>query len=252
MNSSNERRAPALSGQRSALPTSSTAPSPPAGDADRRATNPLALHRALRKRLPVFDRHFDTLYPPAIRGVSSQFWTPVSVAVRASELLVRNRKTRVLDVGAGVGKFCLVGAAVTGAAFVGLEHREHFVEMANDAARRLRVRTASFVHARLDKFSADDFDAYYFYNPFEENLWNDGTQLDRTVELSERRFFADVEIAMSMLARARTGTLVATYHGFGGVMPSGYQRVLREPCWSDHIELWVKEARGEPVSRTDR
>ena len=207
--------------------------------------SPETLRRALRKGRAVLDSQFDALYPLSIREVSSSFWTPVSVAIRVAELLVvHGRKTRVLDVGAGVGKFCIIGAAVTGASFVGLEHRERFVKLAEDAAKRTGVTNARFIHGCLDEHVHTNVDAYYFYNPFEENLWANDMQLDRSVELSEQRFFSDIETAMTMLSRARTGTRVATYHGFGGIMPSGYRQVLREQCGSGHVELWVKTAVG--------
>ena len=40
-------------------------------------------------------------------------WTPVHVARRAAQFLVTGPETRVLDVGSGPGKFCLVGALAT-------------------------------------------------------------------------------------------------------------------------------------------
>ncbi|WP_394842317.1 class I SAM-dependent methyltransferase [Pendulispora brunnea] len=207
------------------------------------------MRRALRGGRLLLDGQFDELYPPAVREVSSSFWTPVSVAMRVAELLVRGPRTRVLDVGSGVGKFCIVGAAVTGATFVGLEHREHFVRVAEGVARRLGVRNATFVHGRLGEHFDTRFDAYYFYNPFEENLWGGAMPLDQTVELSERRFFDDVETASAMLSMARVGTRVATYHGFGGVMPNQYRRIHREPAMTDHIELWIK-SEGPASART--
>jgi len=82
----------------------------------------------------ITDSDFDDVYPSPIRRVSASFWTPVSVAARAARLLVRDASTRVLDIGSGAGKFCIVGAAVTGASFTGIEHRGHLVEVARVAA----------------------------------------------------------------------------------------------------------------------
>src|SRR6185437_914320 len=71
-----------------------------------------ALLRRL-KNATLTDSDFDAIYPAPVRRVSASFWTPVSVAVRAADLLVDDPSTRVLDIGSGVGKFCIVGAAFT-------------------------------------------------------------------------------------------------------------------------------------------
>ena len=195
----------------------------------------------------VVDSEFDDIYPTSVRDVSSSFWTPVSVAMRAAELLVHRASTRVLDVGSGAGKFCIVGAAVTGASFTGIEHRAHLVETARSAASRLGIEGARFVHGAFDTADVATYDAIYFFNPFEENLWDSEARLDDTVKLSDERFIADIEHAERLLAGARIGTRVVTYHGFGGEMPPGYCRALRERCHTGHLELWVKT--GGPAAR---
>jgi SAM-dependent methyltransferase len=188
----------------------------------------------------VADSEFDDVYPITVQSVSSSFWTPISVAIRAAQLLVHRASTRVLDVGSGAGKFCIVGAAVTGATFTGIEHREHLVETARDAAHRLGIDRVRFFHGTFDEIDMTNVDAVYFYNPFEENLWGCHGNLDDTVELSKDRFIADIGRAEKLLADARIGTRVVTYHGFGGEMPAGYRRALRERKHSGFLELWVK------------
>lgn len=197
-----------------------------------------ALRSRLRKGGLVTDSEFDEVYPSAARKVSSEFWTPVAVASRAAKLLVRAGASRVLDVGSGVGKFCIVGAVSTTATFVGVEHREHFVAVAQEAARRIGAPKAHFVHGALDAVDLTDFDAFYFFNPFEENLWGPGVQLDQTVPLSEARFTTDVERAKWMLVQARVGTRVVTYHGLGDALPPGY--VLARRQLRGCLDLWIK------------
>jgi hypothetical protein len=171
--------------------------------------------------------------------MSSSFWTPVSVAKRAAELLAYTNSLRILDVGSGIGKFCIVGAAVTGATFAGIEHRRYLVRTARATAERLGVESARFFHGTFETVDVAKFDGLYFFNPFGENLWSEG-HFDETVELSHDRFVADTERANTLLTRARIGTRVVTYHGFGGEMPSGYRRIVRERWYRDHLELWVK------------
>jgi hypothetical protein len=173
--------------------------------------------------------------------VSRLFWTPAPVVLRAASLLARVGTERVLDVGSGVGKFCTVGALSTGATFVGIERRHALVREAKMMAWLLGAVSARFVHGTLDDVDIHDFDGVYFFNPFEENLWKPKSRLDEAVPMSERRFYEDVFQAEAMLDRARPGTRLVTYHGFGGKVPPSYRLVLREPCHSDFLEFWVRE-----------
>ncbi|HEX7671031.1 MAG TPA: class I SAM-dependent methyltransferase [Polyangiaceae bacterium] len=160
--------------------------------------------------------------------------------MRAAELLVTSHASRVLDVGSGVGKFCIVGAAATGATFTGVEHRPRFVSVARRVAEAFGVTSARFQCTTFDAVAAKNFDGIYLFNPFEENLWGPLEVLDETVPLSRERFARDTVRAERLLTSARVGTRVVTYHGFGSVMPPGFRLTLRERQRSGNLELWVK------------
>ena len=70
------------------------------------------------------DSRFDLVYPREIRELSDRHWTPVEVARKAAVFLVREPGTRVLDIGCGPGKFCIVGALATDGRFTGVEQRD--------------------------------------------------------------------------------------------------------------------------------
>jgi SAM-dependent methyltransferase len=196
---------------------------------------------AFRVGISVHDRDFDAVYPFPVRAVSRTFWTPVRVAQRAAELLVRDEGSLVLDVGSGPGKFCIIGALTTRARFTGLEHRPHLVSVARAAAERLgAARTTSFVQGNLGEIEWERFDAFYFFNPFAENVLRRHDRLDDSVELSEERFRRDVREVYWGLERARPGTRVVTYHGFGRELPPSYRSHGREGAGSDVLELWVR------------
>jgi protein-L-isoaspartate O-methyltransferase len=200
-----------------------------------------ALVASLRRGWAVSDREFDTaLYPLDFRARSSTFWTPVHVALRATELLVASRASRVLDVGSGAGKLCIIGAAATGALFVGVEQRQELVSIATAASLRARTRTARFFHRDFSEVEVETFDAIYLFNPFEENVWAPSEWFDDRVELSLDKARRDVEHAEALLDRARPGTRVVTYHGFGGDMPASYALGLSERCHTGQLELWIK------------
>jgi len=186
----------------------------------------------------VSDAEFEDGYPLAVRWLSTPFWTPVTVARRAAGLLGGGPHKRILDIGAGPGKFCVVGALTTGASFVGVEHRAPLAVVARATAERFGASNARFIHGVFDALDPADYDGIYLFNPFEENLWDWTSHVDQSVQLSQRRFWADLAAAETFLARARSGTRVVTYHGFGSEPPNTYRLLLRERHGSGELELW--------------
>jgi hypothetical protein len=147
----------------------------------------------------------------------------------------------VLDVGAGAGKFCLVGALTTQAHFTGIEQRSHLVELARGLAHRYGARRASYYEGDMRDLDWQQFDAFYFFNPFAENHYFGDDCFDETVELTPQRYERDLQFALDALARAPVGTRVVTYHGIGRDLPPCYERRRCEVGGSDVLELWVRE-----------
>lgn len=212
-----------------------------------------SLRRALEARDPIRDEDFDTVYPFAYQLLSATYWTPVETARRATDLLVSEGARRILDVGAGVGKFCLVGAAsTTEAQFFGIEHRAHLVRAACDAQQKLGLARVELMHGRIEDVRSEDFDGFYLFNPFAENLMGRGDRLDGSVPLSRTRFDADVQRAATMLGTAAPGTPVVTYFGYGGEMPRDYDLVhVESPNWGA-LKLWIKNDNGTAGHSTSR
>jgi len=194
---------------------------------------------ALRRGELVYDRVFDDVFPFAIRRASSVHWTPVEVAVRGAQLLTQGVTNPVLlDVGAGVGKFCTIAAASARATVHGVEHRKHFVEIARQAAEKLGVEV-EFTHGTIVDHVLSEVTGVYLFNPFAENLASRADHLDDSVELSEDAYWRSVCAVERFLDRANEGTRVVTYCGWGGAMPASYELVLRERR-AGTIELWKK------------
>jgi predicted RNA methylase len=187
------------------------------------------------------DLEFDNVYDKRIRKLSAQHWTPVQAAARAARLLTQAGATRILDVGSGVGKFCIVGALTTDAHFVGAERREDLVDIARGAASRLGISRATFVRANVDTFSFEGFDGIYLYNPFYEQISRFLVQIDRGLERSEAAYRYFVRRTTEKLAAAAPPVAVVTFNGFGGTLPRAYVFRGDEPAGNDRLELWVKE-----------
>lgn len=185
------------------------------------------------------DRVFDEVFPLATRARSSVYWTPVEIAVRAANLLADKAGSTILDIGSGVGKFCIVAAAAVSANVRGIEHRPHLIDIARDAAAKIGV-TPTFDGGRIEEQDAAAIDGFYLFNPFAENLCTAEDCLDATVELNADRFWSDIEATQVLLSRARVGARVVTYCGFGGEMPEGFELVAGERNGGGRLDLWVK------------
>lgn len=202
---------------------------------------------ALRRRAPVDDPVFDVLYPEHVRRLSRVHWTPVSVALRAAALLAPEPGMRVLDVGAGAGKLCCVGALACGGVWHGVEVDPSLVAAAGELARRLELGDATrFAAGDLHELDWDRFDSLYFYNPFESVLFGAGP-----ADRAGWTVFADrVARAEARLAELVTGARVVTFHGFGGEMPGSFELVFSEAIGEGQLALWVKQPAGPRARAT--
>ncbi len=195
---------------------------------------------ALRNGKNVSDFRFDQVYPAHVQECSNPHWTPVAVAKRAAEWLVADSGARILDVGSGAGKFCIVGALTTDGEFVGIEQRPYLVEAAQSAVKQWNVQRASFVAGNMAKIDWHQFTGFYLFNPFYEQI-NENRRIDKSISYSGLLFMRYLDIVKDNLRDALPGTRVVTYHGFGGDMPSCYECLISELHECGTLELWVKK-----------
>jgi len=186
------------------------------------------------------DAAFDALYPADVRKRSANHWTPVAVALQAAELLAPEDGMRVLDVGAGGGKLCCVGALATPAhtTWAGIEQDPQLVDVARELATRLELADrVAFHHGDMAMLDWDEFDSIYLFNPFESDLVG-----ENYVETRQRwaLFGREVTRVEDWLAQLASGTRVVTYHGFGGEMPDSYSLAAMEHIGSGPLALWIK------------
>lgn len=220
------------------------------GDGRHAARPPPAAQRAERlaavvvdalERGVLSDDLFDRLLSPQWRVHSAVHWTPVAAAEQAVRWLVGRGAGRVLDVGAGVGKLCVLGALLTeGVHFVGVEQRPALVDEARRIAALLGVAHRVTVRrATIEAIDPAEFDAFYLYNPFAEQQGvDDDVLIDGSVEADAARFAREVGLVERWLEQARHGTRVVTLHGFGGIMPRSYRLVAEREFAGDALDAW--------------
>jgi SAM-dependent methyltransferase len=194
----------------------------------------------------VHDDDLDRLLPDDLRAHATTQFTPIDVARRAADMLVSRFGDAILDVGSGVGKFCLAAAAHRrDAVFIGAERHARLVSVATDLAAHFRIPNVSFVHANIVDLDWSHFDAFYFYNPFVDQFPEDAPDPARANErrpgpMGPSLLLHYARFVRQQLAEARRGTRVVTYHGLGAWPPSGYRRAGDERIGTDRLQLWIK------------
>ena len=183
------------------------------------------------------DEKFDQVYPPRIRKLSALHWTPVQVAAEAARLLVTAPGTRVLDVGCGPAKFCLVAASLTHGSFTGIEQREELVAAARSAALRLQLDDVEIIHGNVLDLPFNRYDAFYLYNPFEENMAR-GHKIDAKVSLSPLLFKRYNRYVAGQLGAMPIGTRAVTYAGYADEIPACYD--CETALFGNELKLWIK------------
>jgi hypothetical protein len=201
-----------------------------------------ALAGQLARGLLPTDARFDRLFGERLARSSPLHFTPVAVAARAAAWLTGGGASEVADLGAGPGKFCLVGAAVTPANFTGLEARGELVRVARDAARRLGLTGARFIEADVLAAPLARYQAFYVCNPFAEGEAEPDEWLDPALPVPDK--LAAATALASRLAALPAGTRVAVHCGLGAPMPASYALAWSEPIGrlGAPLEGWVQRA----------
>jgi hypothetical protein len=212
----------------------------------RTAMTEAAVISALRDRIVIDDAAFDQLYPDAVARLSIVHWTPVAAALRAAALLAPIAGMRVLDVGAGAGKLCCLGAVAHAGTWHGIERDPALVSAATAIAERLDVGHCTRFAAG-DALAADwrGFDSLYLYNPFESQRFGGGFARAS----GDAGFSEQVAATEARLGELAPGTRVVTFHGFGGEMPEDFALATLEEVDGGELALWIKRAGPGPGCR---
>lgn len=185
----------------------------------------------------VSDDGFDNLYPEAVKHLAKKHWTPVAVARQAAAFLAQDAGSRILDIGAGIGKFCLIGAAQhQDCHFSGIEQRQELVSLAEAAKRQTALENVSFLTGNFQQIDFRHFDHFYFFNSFYENLADKKLWIDSKVNHSLSLYEHYTFTLYKKLAEMPRGTRLVTYHSSREVIPPEY-KLARNPhntmlwCW---------------------
>jgi SAM-dependent methyltransferase len=191
----------------------------------------------LKLNIDISDDDFNEIYPEKIRMLARKHWTSVSVAKRASEFLVDKPGTKVLDIGSGVGKFCMIGASNTKGHFTGVEQRLSLIELSKRLSDSYYIQNVKFVHANITSVKFRDYDAFYFYNSFYENI-DMLNKIDDTVRFDIQLYRLYSMHIVEQFATLPLGARLATYCSPSNIIPRTFR--LQDSSKGGLLKFWEK------------
>lgn len=188
---------------------------------------------------PATDHSFDSIYPDTVQVLARQHWTPLHVVRLVTDFLTSGlNAARILDIGSGSGKFCLAGAYFAPLHnFYGVEQRGYILNEARRAQLRLGISNANFIHANFTRIDLREYDHFYFFNSFYENLSQEG-RIDEDIEYSESLYNYYVQYLHNGLKKMPLGTKIATYHSLYREIPLNYDLV--DSLEAGNLNFWMK------------
>jgi hypothetical protein len=184
------------------------------------------------------DAEFNTLYPPSIQALARKHWTPLNISQKIAGFLAGEGNVRVLDIGSGVGKFCLAAAHHTPqASYFGVEQRKSLINCANTAKQILRLDNVSFIHGNFTQLDLTKYDHFYFYNAFYENL--DGTdKIDDSIDYSGELYNYYNRYLFRQLEKKPKGTRICTLCSLENEMPPDFHVIGSDK--QELLKFWIK------------
>lgn len=184
------------------------------------------------------DAQFNQLYPAPMQLLAKRHWTPLVVARKAANFLAAESDAKILDIGSGVGKFCLAAAHYKPKAFFyGIEQRKNLIHDAEAAKTILEYENVFFLNGNFTQVDFRQYDHFYFYNSFYENL-TATDKIDDSIDYSPELFKYYNRYLLKQLEQKPPGTRVAAYHSLEDEMPPGYEVVGVE--MDSRLKFWIK------------
>lgn len=184
------------------------------------------------------DIEFDQLYPAPIQLLARRHWTPLEVAKKAADFLAAEDGARILDIGSGVGKFCLGAAYYKPKAFYyGVEQRKDLIQHAEFARYNLGLENVSFIHGNFTQLDFKQYDNFYFYNSFYENLFGTN-KIDDSIDYSDDLYNYYNRYLYKQLEQTPQGTRLATFHSLEYEVPRDFHVAGTE--MDSLLKFWIK------------
>jgi len=183
------------------------------------------------------DTAFDNALKKSVQGHSYIHWTPIEVIQTAVEWLGTKSENRILDIGSGVGKFCIIGAMNSRAHFTGVETRKNLVDEAIVLKKELKLSNVDFIHSDIKEIDFKNFTSFYFYNPFCEHMAISGS-IDDQIKFDEEAYYFYQDFVVDQLKKTPKGTKLVMYCSPDLDISIDFD--LKDMYFEGLLQLWVK------------
>ncbi len=194
---------------------------------------------SIRSNKLITDEEFDSIYPAEVKRLSKVHWTPIDVAKKATEWLVKNKSDKILDIGSGAGKFCFVAAIISGADITGIEQRKYFVDVCKKIQSKEQIKNVKFIHDDIKNINLGYYKGLYFYNSFHELILDDDSVLKPAL-ISEQLYFDYSHYLYEQFETLELNTRLVTYYGHINQVPNNYRLV--DSAFNNELKLWIKQS----------
>ncbi|MFT5167832.1 MAG: SAM-dependent methyltransferase [Saprospiraceae bacterium] len=199
--------------------------------------NQKVLFKSIKSNVEVIDSEFDLIYPKEIYQTSEIHFTPIEIAKVAARYLADSRDTKILDVGSGAGKFCMIGSVCTEGRFFGVELRKSLCTTAQRISKYYNLENVAFINSNITNIEFSEFDAFYFYNSFFENVYQAG-RIDDKVELRRELYDEYSLYVKEQLDKTAIGTKLVTYFSSSEEVPESFE--LQFSDFDGKLKMWKK------------
>lgn len=183
------------------------------------------------------DKTFENALDKAVQGHSYIHWTPIEIIKTAVDWLGTEWSNKILDIGSGVGKFCLIGAMNSRAHFTGVEKRKNLVDEANVLKDELKLFNVEFIHSDITDIDFTQFTSFYFYNPFCEHMALSGS-IDDQIQFNEDTFYKYQSFVEEQLQKMPRGTKLVKYCSPDFDVSMDFD--LKDMYFEGQLQLWVR------------
>jgi len=184
------------------------------------------------------DKHFLDLYPSSFRVANRMHYTPIEVVKKAASFLCQEKKSTILDIGSGIGKFCIPAASIFPEnKFIGIELRPDLNEAANEVKEKLGLSNVTFLQGDIVKFPLRFYNHFYFFNAFYEFREN-AEKLDQQLEFTPGNYQKYHAYIFRSLEKMPIGTKLATFFTEDKWIPACYVEV--ENHFDFTLKHWMK------------
>lgn len=199
--------------------------------------NQLKFIRALSQETEyITEESFRKRLPENLQRASKIHFTPLHIATTATEWLTEDGDKNILDIGAGIGKFCIAGALESNSKFTGIEYRESLVKIAQELIAHFGVKNASVRQGNIIHFDFSPYNAFYLYNSFYENL-QVNKRLNDEMPLSDALHRTYQDYTRKQLDLCKPGTRLVTFHGDNDEVPDSFTKVKESK--DKYLKLWI-------------